>query len=158
MSKLIYISNRIVYYLVGVLLNVAAFVAVGPAIGAMIIVPCSIFVAMSDPRAVVYFSAAALTFYPVTFGLAYALTWKAAALTGAAVALGSRFITSAKVLYGLAAFLGGVTAFFTLRAYEGWELAVTAPISGASAALVCARLFRNLNLQARVFVGRGSVK
>lgn len=136
------------HYAIGVLLNAAVFLVVGPTIGALILYV--IMVGMSAPRADTLSAVfvGSLLLAPLTITVGYTLVWKAALLTGAAVAVASS-LTREVLLYPLAAAIGAL--MILLFAPDRWGDEAMAyvylSIAGALAAFCCTYLTRGLRLR-----------
>jgi hypothetical protein len=141
------------HYLVGVLINVAIFVGLGPIVG------CVVFFLIfgtfatgfpTGPFAGMYFMVGmSLWIVPA----AYLMGSFAAALTGASVAMASSWLRGSAQLYGFAIAVGGFTAMFLAQAPGRNPVSIAERVTmfavGAIAALVCTRVARPFRLDRR---------
>jgi hypothetical protein len=138
------------HYLVGVLLNVAVFVGLGPVAGCIVFFLIIGILAGGfpvGPLAGLYFMVGG-SFLIVP--AAYLVGSPAAAATGVGVAVASSWICRPLYLYGFAAAIGGLAAMF-LTHFQDRNLTSASEqlmmfVTGAVAALICTRAARPFRL------------
>jgi hypothetical protein len=157
------------HHLVGVLLTVAVFVALGPIVGGVL------FLTMNSVWYTAYTGApvmeavaglfAFLVYLPFSVPLSYLKGWQAAAATGLVAAVSSAWVASARALYAVTTIAGGMLSALFLwigdRAVVndaagvvtvGIDAAVVALVflTGCAAAAICTRIARQFRLTARL--------
>jgi hypothetical protein len=141
------------HYVAGVGLNGALFAGIGPPVGTFVFGLVTAGTATGDPLAGLWTIAVFAFSFALSLFFGYALSWKAALVTGIAVAVVSSFARDVRVLYASGALIGVVFALLLVPTdWSAWSLnAVSLGLAaaGAVAALVCTRLAAELRLSRR---------
>jgi hypothetical protein len=140
------------HYVIGVLINIAIFVAIGPAIGALVALAL-IYASAAGTSGMRGAWSGAVTFVlflPLALVGGYLKGWLAAAATGLVVAMASSWVNS-RALYAVAVVAGGVLSLVFLwiedrTIGESRANVILAFLVGAVAGGVCTRLAKAFRL------------
>jgi hypothetical protein len=139
------------HYAVGVMLNAVVFLALGPAIGTLVVYIVIAALGITDIKTA-YAALLATPFFAFfMIPLGYTLAWQAALAAGVAIAIASSFIRRDARLYAMSAVIGAAAAVATVPVTERWAgkpaVYVFLAAAGAVAALSCTFLTRGLRLR-----------